>query len=176
VSTALQISLIALTLHPASLRSLGPSLGCALVMALALGLAALWRSKTLADAGQHAPGRAFSLPQSIGLALLLTGITAAVAWVQGAFGALATYGATALAGFADAHSAAAAAITLSVQGHADPATVLTAVLLGFSTNSVSKIAAAYAAGGMRFGTPVSLGLAAVAVAAWLPWGWGRVFA
>lgn len=174
VSTALQIGLIALALQPASLRSLGPSLGCALATALALGLAALWRSDTLVDGG-HAQGRAFSLLQSIGLALLLSGITAAVAWTQGAFGAVATYAATALAGFADAHSASAAAITLAVHGTADPATVLTAVLLAFSTNTVSKIVAAYAAGGARFATPVSLGLVAVAVAAWLPWGWSRVF-
>lgn len=175
VSTALQIGLIALALQPASLRSLGPSLGSALATALALGLAALWGSETTVDDG-HVPGRAFSLLQSIGLALLLSGITAAVAWVQGAFGALATYAATALAGFADAHSASAAAISLSVRGVADPATVLTAVLLAFSTNTVSKIVAAYAAGGARFATPVSLGLVAVAVAAWLPWGWARAMA
>ncbi len=174
VSTVLQISLIALVLQPAALRSLGPSLGCALVTALALGLAALWRSEVLTD-GAQAQGRAFSLLQSIGLALLLSGITAAVAWVQGALGTLATYAATALAGFADAHSASAAAITLSVHGTVAPATMLTAVLLAFSTNTVSKIVAAYAAGGARFGTPVSLGLLAVAVAAWLPWGWVRAW-
>jgi len=156
-------------LQPTALRSLGPSLACALVTALVLGLAALRRSDTLADDGQEM-GRAFSPVQSIGLALLLSGITAVVAWVQGVFGTLAIYATTALAGFADLHSPAAAVITLSAQGGIEPATVLTAVLLAFSTNTISKIIAAYAAGGARFGTPVSLGLVAVAVAAWLPWG------
>jgi uncharacterized membrane protein (DUF4010 family) len=170
----LQIGLIALVLQPSVLRSLGPALGCALVTALALGLGALWRSETLAD-DERVKGRAFSLPQSIGLALLLSGITASVAWVQSAFGAMATYAATALAGFADAHSAAAAVITLSAHGATDSATVLTAVLLAFTTNSVSKIVAAYAAGGARYGTTVSLGLVAVVAAAWLPWGWGRLW-
>lgn len=173
VSTALQLGLIALVLQPASLRSLGPALGCALATAFALGLVAFWRSDALADDGQ-VKGRAFSLVQSIGLALLLSGITAAVAWVQGAYGTLAIYAATALAGFADLHSPAAAVITLSAQGTIDSSTVLTAVLLAFSTNSVSKIVAAYVAGGARFGTPVSLGLVAVAAAAWLPWGWERL--
>jgi len=51
--------------------------------------------------------------------------------------------------------------------------MLTAVLLAFSTNSVSKIVAAYAAGGVRFGSVVSMGLLLVALAAWLPWGWTR---
>lgn len=105
-----------------ALRLFGARLGLPLP-----GLVALWGSETTADDGR-VPGRAFSLLQSIGLALLLSGITAAVAWVQGAFGALATYAATALAG------------------------------------------------GARFATPVSLGLVAVAVAAWLPWGWARAVA
>lgn len=173
VSTALQVGLIALVLHPASLASLGPALGCALAMALGLGLGALRRSEALRDDGQ-AQGRAFSLVQSMGLALLLSVITAVVAWAQAAYGNLAIYAATALAGFADLHSPSAAIITLAAHGAADAATVLMATLLAFSTNSVSKIVAAYAAGGARFGTPVSLGLVAVAAAAWLPWGWAHM--
>ena len=175
VSTALQVMLIALVLQPAALRSLGPAMGCAFAMALALGLAALWRSEAKADHG-HVKGRAFSLLQSIGLALLIAGIMAAVAWLQASFGTLAILGATALTGFADLHSASAAVITLLVHGATDSATMLTAVLLAFSTNSVSKIAAAYAAGGARFGSTVSAGLVVVAAAAWLPWGWGRFLA
>lgn len=173
VSTALQVALIALVLHPAALRTLGPSLACALVTALGLGLLALWRSDAPPDEGP-VKGRAFSLVQSIGLALLLSGITAVVAWVQASYGSLATQAATALAGFADLHSPAAAVITLFGQGATDAPSLLTAVLLAFSTNTVSKVVAAYVAGGARFGTPVSLGLVAVAAAAWGPWVWGRV--
>jgi uncharacterized membrane protein (DUF4010 family) len=172
VSTALQVMLMALVLYPASLRWLAPAMGSALAMALALGLAAFWRSETLPQDGQ-VKGRAFSLWQSISLALLLSSITAVVSWMQGSFGTLATYAATALAGFADMHSPSAAAITLLAQARTEPATMLAAVLLAFSTNSVSKIVAAFAAGGARFGFIVSLGLVLVALAAWLPWGWMR---
>lgn len=175
VSTALQVVLIALVLQPTALRHLGPAMGSAFTTALALGLAALWRSDVKADHDQ-VKGRAFSVLQSIGLALLISGIMAAVVWLQASFGTLAILGATALTGFADLHSASAAAITLGAQGATDAATVLTAVLLAFSTNSVSKIVAAYAAGGARFGTTVSAGLVVVAAAAWLPWGWGRLVA
>lgn len=175
VSTSLQVVLIALVLQPAALRSLGLSMGCAFATALALGVAALWRSEAKADHG-HVKGRAFSLLQSIGLALLISVIMAAVAWLQASFGTLAILGATALTGFADLHSASAAAITLSVHGSTDSATVLTAVLLAFSTNSVSKIVAACVAGGAGFGSTVSAGLVAVAAAAWLPWAWGRFLA
>lgn len=174
VATALQISLIALALQPSALRIVGPAMAAALVMALSLGLAALWRSEASKDGGQ-VEGRAFSLMQSLGLALLLSGITAAVAWLQAGFGTKAIYAAAALAGFADAHSTAAAAIALLVQGAAPPDAVLIAVLLAFSTNTVSKIVAAYVAGGVRYGTPVSLGLLGVMVAAWLPWFWAYTF-
>jgi len=172
VSTALQVMLMALVLYPASLRWLAPAMGCALFAALALGLAAYWRS-TLPLHDGHVKGRAFSLRQSVGLALLLSGITAVVSWMQGAFGTLATYAATALAGFADMHSPSAAAITLLAQARTEPVAMLTAVLLAFSTNSVSKVVAAFAAGGRRFGSIVSLGLLGVALAAWLPWVWMR---
>jgi uncharacterized membrane protein (DUF4010 family) len=173
VSTALQVALIALVLQPLTLRSLGPAMGCALVTALTLGLLALWRSEASTDHGQ-VKGRAFSPLQSIGLAVLLSVITAIVAWLQGGFGDLATFAASALAGFADMHSPATAVITLQSHGAIDPVSMLTAVLLAFSTNSVSKIVAAYFAGGVRFGTTVSLGLVAVAAAAWLPWVWERL--
>ncbi|MEA3393654.1 MAG: DUF4010 domain-containing protein [Pseudomonadota bacterium] len=172
VSTALQVMLIALVLNPASLGVLAPAMGSALVMALVLGLVAFRRIGTPVQ-DSDVKGRAFHLGQSIGLALLLSGVTAVVTWVQAAFGTLATFAATALAGFADMHSVSAAAITLAAHGGTDTATMLTAVLLAFSTNSVSKIVAAYAAGGVRFGSVVSMGLLLVALAAWLPWGWTR---
>ncbi|MBT9505754.1 DUF4010 domain-containing protein [Rhodoferax sp.] len=168
VSTSVQIGLIALVLQPAALRSLGPALGCALGAAMLLGLLALWRSNASTQDGD-VQGRAFSLLQSIGLALLLSAITAGVSWAQQAWGAVAGYAAVALAGFADMHAPAAAVITLYGRGEANADTVLMAVLLAFSTNSLSKIVAAYVAGGVRFGTPVSLGLLVVAAAAWLPW-------
>lgn len=171
VSTSLQVGLIALVLQPSSLRTLGSSLVCALLTALALGVWALRRSPVLPQESQ-ARGRAFSLTQSIGLAVMLASITVAVSWVQAAFGALATFAATALAGFADMHSPVAAVITLSSNGSIDAATLWMATLLAFSTNSVSKVIAAYAAGGPRFGHTVSPGLLAVVAAAWLPWGTG----
>lgn len=172
VSTALQVMLMALVLMPAALGVIGLSMAAALVCALLLGLAAL-RHSDLPSHDGHVKGRAFSLGQSIGLAVLLSGIAASVGLLQDAFGSLATLGATALAGFADMHSASAAVIMLAERGEASNATLHAAVLLAFTTNSISKVVAGYAAGGRRFGTVVSLGLASVAVAAWLPWVWAH---
>ena len=168
VATAVQVLLIVLVLSPVSLPVLAPSMGSALCMALLLGVAALTRQSTPVG-GPMASERAFSLVASLGLAGVLSGITAAVAYVQGAWGAPATLGAIALAGLADLHAASAAVIQLHAQGGVDASTLLLAVLLAFSTNSLSKVMAAYAAGGWQFGTRVSLGLLLVALAAWLPW-------
>ena len=172
VATALQVMLIAGLLYPAGLRIIAPAMGGALLMALLLGLLAYRRSLVPAD-DAPTPGRAFSLRQSILLALLFTGIAAVVSWLQQGLGTLATLAATALAGFADAHSSSAAVIGLASRGEIDEPTLLTAVLLAFSSNNVSKVVAAYVAGGARYGSRVSAGLGLVALAAWLPWVWLR---
>ncbi|MCZ8293646.1 MAG: DUF4010 domain-containing protein [Hylemonella sp.] len=173
VSTTLQVMLITGLLYPAGLHLIAPAMGSALLMALLLGLAAYRRSPVPPDEAP-AQGRAFSLRQSVLLALLFTGIAAIVAWLQQGVGTLATLAATALAGFADAHSSAAAVMGLAARGEIDPFTMLTAVLLAFSTNNLSKIVAAYMAGGARYGSIVSAGLVLVALAAWACWGWLRL--
>lgn len=175
VSTALQVLLIAGLLYPAGLALFAPTLGGALLVALLLGLAAFRRSALPLD-DTAATGRAFSLRQSILLALLFTGITVAVAWLQQGLGTIATLAATALAGLADAHSSAAAVMSLAARGEIEPPTMLTAVLLAFSSNNLSKMVAAYLGGGVRYGSVVSAGLALVALAAWVPWLWLRLSA
>ncbi len=172
VSTALQLLLVSAVLSPAALRTLAPAMGGAMLAALVLGLLAFRRSPVPQDRGR-APPQAFSLRQAVLLALLFTGIATAVSWLQAGFGDLATLAATALAGLADAHSASAAAIALLARGELDAATMQLAVLLAFSSNTLSKVVAAHAAGGRRFGGIVSAGLGLVALAAWLPWGWAR---
>ncbi len=172
VSTSVQLLLITGVLYPGGLRVVGPALGLALLTSLALGLLAYVRdAMPLEDV--PADGRAFNLRHSIGLGLLFSGMTAGVAWLQAGLGDLAALAATALAGLADAHSAAAAAIGLAAREEIGADTLQLAVLLAFSSNSLSKMVAAYAAGGQRYGGLVSAGLAAVTLAAWLPWAWMR---
>jgi uncharacterized membrane protein (DUF4010 family) len=67
-------------------------------------------------------------------------------------------------------------ISLLHAGGTDGSAMQVAVLLAFSTNTASKIVAAYVAGGVPFGSRVAPGLLAVALAAWLPWGWSRFLA
>lgn len=173
VSTVLLLALLALTLGAGVLQGLAPVLGAAGLTALLLGLAALRRSP-LPQAQDGSRGRAFSLRQALGLALLFTGIAALVAWMQGRLGVVATLLTAALAGLADAHAASAAAMALAVRGELGAGLLQLAVLLAFSSNTLSKMVAAWVAGGVRYGAPVSAGLLLVTLAAWLPWLWGRL--
>lgn len=173
VSTTVLLMLLALTLGGPVLPVLAPLLGAAGLVALALGLAALRRSP-LPRKDDHRQHRAFSLGQALGLALLFTGIAALAAWMQGHLGTLATLLTAGLAGLADAHAASAAAMALARRGELAPDMLQLAVLLAFSANTVSKMVAAWVAGGQRYGAPVSAGLLLVALAAWLPWVWQRL--
>lgn len=173
VSTSLLLMLLALTLGGGVLATLAPLLGASLIAALLLGLGAL-RHSPLPTAQEGGRSRAFNLRQALGLALLFTGMAALAAWMQASLGAVATLLTATLAGLADAHAASAAAMALAVRGELDAALLQLAVLLAFSSNTLSKMVAAWVAGGVRYGAPVSAGLLAVVLAAWLPWLWQRV--
>lgn len=170
VSTVVLLMLLALTLGGGVLSMLLPLLGAAGLTALLLGLAALRRSPLPRD-DEHGKRSAFNLRQALGLALLFTGIAALAAWMQGSLGSVATLLTATFAGLADAHAASAAAMALTVRGELGAELMQLAVLLAFSSNTLSKMVAAWVAGGARYGVPVSTGLLAVAVAAWLPWLW-----
>ena len=172
-STVLLLFMLALMLGGGMLSHMAPLLGAALIMALLLGLAALRRSPAPQEADRR-QGRAFSLSQALGLALLFTGVAALAAWMQHSLGAVATLVTAAIAGLADPHAASAAAMALAVRGEMSPELLQLAVLLAFSSNTLSKVVVACVAGGLRYGAPVSAGLLAVALAAWLPWVWQRV--
>lgn len=172
VATSLQIGLVSVVIQPALLRGLAPSLACALLASLLVSGAAFRRSDTLPEPMAHRD--AFSLWQSVLLALLLSGLTALVAWAQTAYGQTALYTATALAALADAHAAVAAVMSLATKDSHQTSLVLPAVLLAFTTNSLSKIVAAYSAGGVRYGNLTASGLVVIVVALWLPWMWARL--
>jgi uncharacterized membrane protein (DUF4010 family) len=166
VSTSLQIALISLVIQPSLLRIVAPALGCALIASLVVSAAAFRRSELPHESLPDRP--AFSLRQSIGLALLLSAASAVVAWAQATYGQSGLYLTAAIAGLADAHAGVAAVMSLIAQDASQSAVLLPAMLLTFTSNTVSKIVMAYVAGGWRFGSWVTGGLVAVAVAIWMP--------
>jgi uncharacterized membrane protein (DUF4010 family) len=89
-----------------------------------------------------------------------------VGFVSDQAGNVAAQWGAALAGFADAHAAGAAVLSLSADGRMPLESAVWACLLGISSNAASKLAVAFAGGGARYGLRVGASLLAAAAAMW----------
>lgn len=174
VATVVLLAVVAATVSPDGLRLLGPSLIAGLAAAIgAAGASLRHRPVTAPDAVPR--GRAFNLFYAIGFALLLSGLTAATAYMTNRFGELAVSLGAALAGFFDVHAAAASALSVAATTTPlPPAEVVMAVLLAVTTNTVSKLVAAVSTGGLAYGIRVAAGLILVVLAMWAPFLWLRI--
>jgi uncharacterized membrane protein (DUF4010 family) len=169
VATAVQLMLICVSLHPPLWSRLWPPLAAMGAAALLLGLAAFRRSPPGAAAIER--GRAFSLRQSVGFALLLTAVSLAVGWVQQHYGEAGARAAAAVAGLADVHAAGASLAGLAAAGRLSDAQALGALLIAVSTNTCSKIVAAWLSGHRRYALLSSAGLVLIAAVAWIGSSW-----
>ena len=169
VATILQIVAILATASMDTLRAMVLPLLCAGATAIAYGVLF-----TLRAAGHNVPeqaqsGRAFNPGTALLFALAISGVTllsaALVDWI-GTGGLIA---AAALTGFADAHSTAASAASLVASATVTSTQATLPILLGLSTNTVSKIVVAFASGGRRYAMQVVPGLLLTVIAAWLGW-------
>lgn len=169
VATMVLMVVVVLAVDPASLRSFAPSLLAGTVVASAgvlLGLRGAGRPD-----GPVAQGRAFNLLYALTFAAALSGFTAGMALLRNHVGGWAVPASTALAGFFDVHAAAASALSMAASGDSAREGMKTAVLLALSTNTISKVVAAFGAGGSAYGLRVLAGLLAVMAALWLPLLW-----
>ena len=100
---------------------------------------------------------------AVTLALLLSGATALMSFVNARFGHSAAGVTAAISGLFDVHAAAASTLA--------PDEMVFAILFAFSSNTFSKLVAAFWSGGAIYGLRVAVGLIAVAAAAWAPLLW-----
>jgi uncharacterized membrane protein (DUF4010 family) len=178
VATMLQLALLAAMVNPELLRSLvWPIIGG--VIGAFLGALMEWqRDHETVDEREAVKPTAFQPLHALGFAALMTGVTAGVSWIQASAGNLAATASVALAGFADAHAAGTAAFNL-VTGSAGETTagngieVALLVMLGVTTNTVSKGVAAAVAGGARFFRRLAPGLVLLLAGGWAGWWLGR---
>jgi uncharacterized membrane protein (DUF4010 family) len=167
VATAVQLALVAATVHPQALAVIAPSLGLG---GVAAALAALLSLRRVRGVHGHRPsGRVFSVPAAVAFATLLTAVTAMLSVATARYGAAAVGAAAALAGIVDVHAAAASVLSLAAGGKVAASAVLLPVLLAFTTNTASKVVAGWASGGRRYGLRVTIGLLAMTAAVWAPW-------
>jgi uncharacterized membrane protein (DUF4010 family) len=168
VATPIQLVLVAVTISPAALSVVAPTLAAAVVAATAVALISL-RAPVRGIHARRPSGRAFGLPTALVFATLLTAATAAASFATARYGSAAAAVTAALTGFVDVHAAAASVFSLAAGGKIAPATVLLPMLIAFTTNTVSKLVAAWVAGGPRYALRVAGGLLVVTAAVWAPW-------
>lgn len=143
----------------------------ALPLLLAGGVAAAWgllftlRSLRQRGAVTAGPGRAFNPLVALGFAAAVSAILLISAAANSLLGSSGLLVASALAGFADAHSPAIAVAALVAAGKLAPSDAVLPILLAIGTNSVTKAALAVTAGGRRFALPIVGGVVLVMLAA-----------
>lgn len=112
-------------------------------------------------------GRPFSLKTALLLAATIALVLFLAAALHSWFGEKGVLAAVAIAGLADAHSAAVSAAALVAAGKLSAQQASIPVLAGLTTNTVSKIVVAGSTGGRRFALHVAPGLLLMLAAAWL---------
>jgi len=164
------VALLALT-SERSLTAMAVSLACAGVVALAY--AGVFARQAFKAAIDDAPdqGQAFDVFVALKLAAILAVIMLISAAMSAWFGTAGVTIAAAIAGFADTHAPAISAGQLVNANKLRPDAAVTAILLGMTTNTISKAIVAYTSGGADFAVRVIPGLILVIAAAWL----GRLF-
>ena len=117
-------------------------------------------------------GHAFDLKSAIVVAFTLAAVFVLAAALDVRFGRNGATIAAGIAGFADAHAAAASAAALVAAGKMAPAECLIPILIGLTTNTATKALLAAVSGGSRFASRIIPGLALSILATWLAAGFG----
>ena len=165
VATVVQLALLLAAVNLSVLKAMAIPLGLSGLAAVLYGGAfTLWALKH-SNPGDTKPGRAFSLVTALALAATLAVILVVSAALQAWLGETGLVIATAVAGFADAHSAAVSAAQLTSAQKITAEQAVLPVLAAFTTNTVTKIVLAFT-GPRRFALSVVPGLLLVVAAAW----------
>jgi uncharacterized membrane protein (DUF4010 family) len=170
VATMVQLALVAGAVHPPALAVIAPSLGSGALVAGATALLSL-RAQPVQARAEQPSGHAFSVRDALIFAVLLSALTAAVSLATARYGRAAADVGAALVGFVDVHAAAASVFSLAAGGKIPSVYVLLPLLVAFTTNTASKLVAAWGTGGYRYAVRVALGLLVLVVAVWTPWLW-----
>ncbi len=167
VATFVMLLIVTLTVAPGYALPLAPMIAAGALAALAATGAGLAFQRQ-GGKGTGAGGHAFSLRQAFGFAGLLSGATVLVAYANAWLGEQGAWAGAVLAGLLDFHAAAASVLSLAGADAMSRADTTLALLLALSANTLSKAVAAFASGPRRYGVLTGCGLAAILLAAWLP--------
>jgi uncharacterized membrane protein (DUF4010 family) len=169
VATVVQLTIVVGLVSMPTLAMLVPSLVLSGLAAIAYAGLFTLRSVRETTQADITPGRPFS-PKTALLFVLVVGAALAIStaltnWLGGN-GLLI---ATGVAGLGDSHAAAISAASLAAGGKAEVPMAAIAVLIGFSTNAISKTVVAFSLGDRRFAFQLLPGIVLMVLAAWAGW-------
>lgn len=170
VATVIQLAIVVGLVSTPTLLLLTPSLIASGIAAVAYaGIFALRSFRETSAAGDAPKGRPFE-PKTAIVFVLVVGLTLLISallteWL-GDRGLMLAAG---VAGFTDAHAAAISSASLAASGRTQVEFAALAVLVGFSTNIVSKTAVAFSLGDRGYAYQLIPGLVLMAAAAWGAW-------
>lgn len=167
IATYVLLLVVTLTIAPAQLPGLAPTIASALLATIAVSANSL-RAAPPAARRSLRNGRVFSIRQALVFALILSSATALIAYAHTYLGAAAATVGALLVGLVDLHAAASSILSLADSGVLEPAAMRHILLFALAANTLSKLVAAGASGGMPFLCRVGGGLSLILLAACLP--------
>lgn len=169
IATVVQLAIVVGLVSMATLEALLPSLTLSGLAAVAYAGLFTVRSVRETSRGDLPAGRPFS-PKTAVLFVLVVGLALAVSTLLTSWlGDRGLMLGTAISGFADAHAAAISAASLAAGGKAGVPLAAITVLIGFTTNALSKMIVAFSLGDRRFALELLPGLVLMVTAAWAGW-------
>lgn len=168
VATVVHLAVVLAATNRDTLRVMALPLSLAGVAALAYGVLFMWRVNRDGSvaAAQTPNGHAFDLKTALGIAALLGTVLMASAALTQWFGTAGITLAAGIAGFADAQSGAVSTASLVAAGRLGNDQAALPILVGLTTNTVTKLLFAWTAGGGRYMTRLAPGLLLILAAAW----------
>jgi uncharacterized membrane protein (DUF4010 family) len=167
VATIVQLAVLLAALNTPTLRAMAAPLVCAGLAAAAYGAVFTLQALRQPPAEEDADaGQAFSLPTALIFAATLAVILVISAALTARFGGAGAAVGAAAAGLVDAHAAAISMASLAAAGSIDPRAAVLPILVGLTTNTLSKTIFAMSGGQRAFVWRVVPGLVLVTAAAW----------
>lgn len=167
LATVIQMFLVLLVTNVPTCRAVAMPLLFAGVAATGYALIFVALSSRTPTANEPTAGRAFDLRLALFFAVTISVILFLCAFLNLRYGNRGLFLGAALSGFADTHATAISIASLVSSGKLAPESAVFPILLGFTTNTLTKIVVAFTVGGFRFGLNILLGLIAVVFAACL---------
>ena len=172
VATFVQLFIIIGVTSRTALAVVAIPLACGGAIVIAYSALFVLRASGERIPDDEATGHAFDLKSALIVAGSLAAVFIFAAALDVRFGRKGAAIAAGIAGFADAHAAAASVAALVAAGNMNASDCLIPILIGLTTNTVSKATLALVSGGARFALRIVPGLAFSILATWVAAGFG----